>query len=55
MEKAEIENLVEQILEKKRADSQADTSRLESEIDRLVYRLYDLKPEEIAIVKGRDN
>jgi len=29
-----------------------DVPRLEKEIDRLVYKLYDLTPEEIAIVEG---
>ena len=30
----------------------ADTSALESEIDKLVYRLYDLTSEEIAVVES---
>ena len=30
----------------------ADTSALEAEIDKLVYRLYDLTPEEIAVVES---
>lgn len=30
-----------------------DTQALENEIDRLVYRLYDLTAEEIAIVEGK--
>ena len=30
----------------------ADTSELEAEIDKLVYRLYDLTPEEIAVVES---
>ena len=30
----------------------ADTSALESEIDRIVYRLYDLTPEEIAVAES---
>jgi len=42
--------LVDQILELKKAGK--DTVPLENEIDRLVYRLYDLTDEEIAIVKG---
>ncbi|MBI4760040.1 MAG: Eco57I restriction-modification methylase domain-containing protein [Chloroflexi bacterium] len=45
-----IINLVERILAAKRADPQADTSELEREIDRLVYQLYGLTEEEIAIV-----
>ena len=47
-----IIELVNQILDTKRADSDADTSNLENEIDNLVYALYDLTPEEIAIVEG---
>ncbi|MBI2848611.1 MAG: Eco57I restriction-modification methylase domain-containing protein [Chloroflexi bacterium] len=43
--------LVDQILAAKRRDPQADTMALEGEIDRLVYRLYDLTPEEIALVE----
>ena len=31
---------------------EADVSELEAEIDQLVYHLYDLTPEEIAIVEG---
>jgi hypothetical protein len=31
---------------------EADTSVLEREIDQLVYKLYDLTPEEIAIMEG---
>jgi hypothetical protein len=36
-----------------RADPAADTTALEREIDQLVYNLYDLTPEEIAIVEKR--
>jgi hypothetical protein len=43
--------LVDQILAAKRADAGADTSALEAEIDRHVYALYDLTPEEIKIVE----
>ncbi len=51
-DKAEIENNVEQILDAKRENPQADTSKLECEIDCLVYKLYDLSEDEIRIVKG---
>ena len=44
--------LVNDILAAKRADPTADTASLEAEIDQLVYRLYGLTDEEIAIVKG---
>jgi hypothetical protein len=45
--------LVDQILELKKAGK--DTQALENEIDTLVYRLYDLTDEEIAIVEGKGN
>lgn len=47
-----IAELVGQILAAKKADLNADTAALESEIDQLVYRLYDLTPEEIAVVES---
>ncbi len=34
-------------------DSKADVSKLEHQIDQLVYQLYGLTPEEIAIVEAR--
>ncbi len=48
----QIEEIVDQILAAKQADPDADTSHLESEIDRLVYGLYGLTDDEIAIVEG---
>jgi adenine-specific DNA-methyltransferase len=39
------------ILEAKKQNPSADTSPLESQIDQLVYQLYDLSEEEIAIVE----
>lgn len=47
-----IITLVDQILSVKKANPGADTTVLEAEIDRLVYALYDLTPDEIAIVEG---
>ena len=47
-----ITNLVNEILAAKGADPAADTSNLENEIDKLVYDLYDLTDDEIAIVEG---
>ena len=35
-------------------DKQAKVHDLEKQIDQLVYKLYDLPPEEIAIVEGKD-
>ena len=46
--------LVDRILAAKKADPAADTSALEAEIDQLVYKLYGLTDEEIAVVEGRD-
>lgn len=48
-----ISTLVDKILAAKKADSTADTSKLEAEIDRLVYALYGLTNDEIKIVEGR--
>jgi hypothetical protein len=49
----QIESLVDKILAAKKENPQADTGEWEREIDRLVYRLYDLTEEEIQVVKGR--
>ena len=38
------------ILAAKRTDPHADTSGLEADIDRLVYKLYALTEDEIAII-----
>ena len=48
--------IVGQIFVIKQKASQADTSSLllEQQIDAMVYKLYDLTPEEIAIVEGRE-
>lgn len=48
----EIESFVDQILSAKKANPQADTSAIEAEIDHLVYDLYGLTEEEIAIIEG---
>ena len=45
--------LVDQVLVAKTKDCEADTAALESQIDQLVYKLYGLTEEEIAIVEGR--
>ena len=47
-----LEVLVDQILTLKKQNPSADTSALENEIDQLVYALYGLTPEEIALVEG---
>ena len=35
-------------------DADADTSALERQIEQMVYKLYDLTTEEVAIVEGRE-
>jgi type II restriction/modification system DNA methylase subunit YeeA len=49
---SQIESLVDQILARKRGNPNADTRDLERDIDQLVYRLYDLSPDEIRLVEG---
>jgi adenine-specific DNA-methyltransferase len=45
--------LVDQILSAKQKDPNTDTSNLEKQIDEMIYKLYGLTPEEIAIVEGQ--
>lgn len=47
-----IITLVDQILATKKKDPNADTSALEKQIDEMVYKLYGLTQEDIAIVEG---
>ena len=46
---------MDKILAAKKKNPQADTSQWEREIDRLVYQLYDLTPDEIKIIVGANN
>jgi adenine-specific DNA-methyltransferase len=48
----EISDLVKTVMEKKKLNETADTTDLENQIDQLVYRLYDLTQEEIAIIEN---
>ncbi len=50
--KDKMEKLVDQILTLKKQNKDADTKNLEHQIDKLVYKLYDLTPEEIEIVEN---
>ncbi|RDU65799.1 type II restriction endonuclease [Helicobacter didelphidarum] len=50
----EIVALVERILESKAKDSHFNTNMLESEIDTLVYKLYNLSDEEIKIIENKE-
>ena len=54
-QKALIGEIVNQILDAKHTNPDTDVSELENEIDQIVYLLYDLTPEEIAIVEGAEN
>ncbi|MTJ55584.1 type II restriction endonuclease [Anabaena sp. UHCC 0253] len=47
-----LETLVDQILTAKKLGLKADTTTLETEIDQLVYQLYELTAEEIKIIEG---
>lgn len=47
-----IIELVDRILEKKRSNPNANTLALEQEIDKLVYKLYNLTDEEIGVIEG---
>jgi len=49
---SQIESLVDKIIAAKKDNPQADTTPWEKEIDQLVYKLYDLTEEEIAIIEG---
>lgn len=51
VEEKPFEELYEKIKKIKKANPNADTSSLEREIDILVYQLYNLTPEEIAIIE----
>ena len=44
--------LVDKILAAKKCDPQTDTRAFEAQIDQMVYELYGLTPEEIAVVEG---
>jgi hypothetical protein len=47
-----IEKLVDKIISAKKKNPQSDTSKIENEIDQLVYKLYNLTDEEIQIVEN---
>lgn len=46
-----IEKLIGKILDLKQADNSADTSDLETQVDQLIYILYELTEEEIKIIE----
>ena len=47
-----LTQLVDQILNAKKSDPNADTTALETEIDQMVYQLYNLTAEEIQIIES---
>jgi len=47
-----IVSIVDQILNAKKSDPNADTTALETEIDQMVYQLYNLTAEEIQIIES---
>ncbi|MDD4177111.1 MAG: TaqI-like C-terminal specificity domain-containing protein, partial [Bacteroidales bacterium] len=49
--KKKVEVLVDMILEIKKQNSSTDSTALESQIDQLVYQLYDLTEEEVEIIE----
>ena len=51
IQQREVADLVDAIIVKKKQNPKADTSDLEREIDQHVYTLYNLTPEEIAIIE----
>jgi len=48
----EIAVLVTTVMEHKKQNEKADTTDIENQIDQLVYQLYDLTEEEIAIIEN---
>ena len=54
-QKVLIGEIVNQILDAKRTNPDAEVSALENQIDQIVYLLYDLTSEDIAIVEGMAN
>jgi len=51
LDSEDIDKIVSQVIAIKKQNPSADTTALESQIDQLVYQLYDLSEEEIAIIE----
>jgi hypothetical protein len=49
--KSKLEELVKKILEAKKQNPITNTTKIENQIDQLVYKLYDLTEEEIKIIE----
>jgi len=54
VDRGRVVSFVDRILAAKKADPAADTAALEREIDEMVYKLYGLTEEDIAIIEGRE-
>jgi len=50
---SQIESLVDKILAAKKDNPQANTREWEKDIDKLVYKLYDLTEEEIKVIEEK--
>lgn len=50
--KKNTDELVQQVIDTKVSDFNADISQQTHKIDQLVYQMYDLNPDEIAIIEG---
>jgi hypothetical protein len=48
-----IVNLVDRILAEKNINLKADTTSLEAEVDKLIYKIFDLTNEEITLIESR--
>jgi len=48
----EISDLVMKVMEQKKLNEKTDTEELESQIDQLIYQLYEMTEEEIKIIEG---
>jgi len=51
----ELESIVNKILEAKKADKNENIEKFEKEIDKIVFKLYDLSPDEISIIEESYN
>ena len=47
----QIEALVDKIHAANQSDPAADLSPLEAQIDKIIYKLYDLTPDEITLIE----
>ena len=52
LQSAELDGLISEIVSLKSIDKEIDTSKMESEINKIVYQLYDLTKDEIAIIES---